>query len=163
MTLGLFPRHSISFHSHFLHLVFSLNGCKKGFALLWVEIYLPLLLFVVKLKNEIAIEGKRFIDWKMCIKSTRAGDLHDRFYLANNNSLEPNCANCVLCPRYSQSSLTFPTGSAQTHSKHHSMRGCKGMNSMSPILWLGVVVFGMASLGLCYGNDHSLPHSKKWL
>ena len=65
------------------------------------EIYLPLLLFVVKLKNEIAIEGKRFIDWKMCIKSTRAGDLHDRFYLANNNSLEPNCANCVLCPRYS--------------------------------------------------------------
>ena len=28
-----------------------------------------------------------------------------------------------------QSCLTFPTGSAQTHSKHHSMRGCKGMNT----------------------------------
>ena len=36
-------------------------------------------------------------------------------------------------------------------------------HSMSPILWLGVVVFGMASLGLCYWNAHSLPHSKNWL
>ena len=35
-------------------------------------------------------------------------------------------------------------------------------HSMSPILWLGVVVFGMASLGLCYWNAHSLPHSKNW-
>jgi len=34
-------------------------------------------------------------------------------------------------------------------------------HSMSPILWLGVV-FGMASLGLCYWNAHSLPHSKNW-
>ena len=35
-------------------------------------------------------------------------------------------------------------------------------HSMSPILWLGVVVFGMASLGLCYWNAHSIPHSKNW-
>ena len=34
---------------------------------------------------------------------------------------------------------------------------------MSSILWLGVVVFGMASIGLCYWNAHSLLHSKNWL
>ena len=28
-----------------------------------------------------------------------------------------------------QSCLTFPTGTAQTQSKHHSMRGWKGMNT----------------------------------
>ena len=28
-----------------------------------------------------------------------------------------------------QSCLTFPTGSAQTHSKHRSMRGCKELNT----------------------------------
>ena len=28
-----------------------------------------------------------------------------------------------------QSCLTFPIGSAQTQSKHHSMRGCKGMTT----------------------------------
>ena len=64
VTLGLFPRHSISFHSHFLHLVFSLNGCKKGFALLWVwDTCTYHVLFVVKLENEIAIDEGGKIHW----------------------------------------------------------------------------------------------------
>ena len=39
-------------------------------------------------------------------------------------------------------------------------RALRNEHSISPILWLGVVVFGMPSIGLCYWNAHSLPHSK---
>ena len=40
-----------------------------------------------------------------------------------------NIASPFKWDRMDQSCLTFPTGTAQTQSKHHSMRGWKGMNT----------------------------------